>query len=127
MIGDFLKAAISPITNIFTMREKRKALVAKLKNNEVLSKEESTQAQAEMRKGSWKDEFVLVTLAFPLWICYIGILVFAFTGTRQLLDAGFEMIALLNEIDQDSWYGTMLTAAFLVALGIYGILKFRNR
>ena len=127
MIGEFIKAAVAPIANIFTKREERKTIESQLESGQVLSREQSSRVQAMMRKGSWKDEYVLITLTFPLWICYFGILVYAFFGTRRLLDAGLEMIALLNQIDQNSWYGIMLTAAFSVALGIYGAIKFRNR
>ena len=127
MIGNILKAIVAPVAGIFNKRTERKIIEAKLESGEILTREETMRTEAMMRSGSWKDEYVLLLISSPIVVMLIGIVETFIWGTTGLTVAGQAMIDEFNSIDQDSWYGVMLTAAFSVSLGIYGMVKFKNR
>ena len=127
----WIPALISGAVELFKGRQERKAAkdaaTAKLKINVQKGKHELQMTDADWEsisassmEGSWKDEWMVLVATAPIVTLFIGAAVTIFspeTGTR-VLDAGRQMVDILNGIDTSSTYGIVLLAAVSASLGI---------
>lgn len=122
----WIAALFKPVASIFTAREQRKAAKeaahAKLAHAKAegfqqleLNKDEWEQLQVSGMMGSWKDEYVTVSVVSIFNIIVLGGILSAF-GYPQVLAGIGTAIAALGEAGVD--VGFLLEATILAGLGL---------
>lgn len=124
IVGGFLKAIASPVTNVITGWQQRKS--AKLKSDLAITEAKTTANIKKIQTGQdadiswentsiaqsgWKDEYWTVVISLPMIMCFIP-------GLVEYVERGFEALSKTPE-----WYQW----AVGIAIGsAFGVKKFVN-
>ena len=119
--GDIFGMILKPISDAYAARQQRKA-IEQTNNIELLKAQGERQAQlardgltadanwemefARQAATSWKDEYTLLVVSIPLWMCFIP-------GLDQYVNRGF--LALDTT---PLWYQVMVQVLFYATVGI---------
>lgn len=121
-----LSKIVSPIAGVFTAKTRRKQAneegLNKIRQAKVdgenslnLSDSEWEAVSANSQSGTWKDEYVTVTVTAWMWIGLLGALMSAY-GKPEVLDGVKIFVALCTENQID--LGLLTTMAVGSALGL---------
>lgn len=126
MIKEIISGAIKPVADIFVKREERKtqreALGAKLKQAKQDGVQEITLSEQEIEmvrtaglEGTWKDEYVTLSLVSIVNFIVAGAILSAF-GKPELLTGMSTALTTLTAAEIP--IGDLITAAVLAGLGL---------
>lgn len=127
MVGELLKAAISPLTGLVGAHIERKKAVETAKAKIKASKEDHDfelkmsdkewEALGKAAEDStWKDEYITIIFTSPIVLVLCGALWATFTGDRILLTGALEGIKELKSLGLD--YGQITLAVVYAAIGL---------
>ena len=119
-----VEGILSPVTKVLSKREERKQTQAKVagavalaqvegKANLELSQSEWEKLSLSTQQGSYKDEYSLILITFPVVALIIGGLFYT-----PLFDRALSVIDVLKTLDYSTVYGTLFLAVVGSAIGI---------
>ena len=124
-IASIVTGLVSPLTNLYANRQKRKMQESEARANldsimaEAAAKDSNVAGQialvnANNQNNTWKDEFALITIAAPFWVAMI-------LGPLGYGEVVGEMFTAMNQIPE-FWEETF-KYGILGALGITQLKK----
>ena len=127
MIGEILKAVVSPVAGVFNKRTDRKIQKDAIKGKQQLAKQQDatqitlTDAEWEtvgqsLQDTTWKDEYVTILITSPLALILAGGVIQGFTGDSRLLNGVTTGLHALSTMGVDM--GTLMTAVVFAAIGL---------
>ncbi len=136
ILSSFLGTLVSPISDAYQTREKRKQAAESAKAKIALAKQDSAY-QLELNddewealsksneNNTWKDEYVTIIITSPFVLLFLSAIISGFTGDMRYLDSVNLGIQQLRDLDVN--LGELMFIVVLAAVSIKGVGSFLKR
>ncbi len=136
ILSSFLGTLVSPISDAYQSRQKRKQAAESAKAKIALAKQDSAyelelnddewEALSKSNENNtWKDEYVTIIITSPFVLLFLAAIISGFTGDMRYLDSVNLGIQQLKALDVN--LGELMFVVVLAAVSIKGISSFMKR
>lgn len=124
-LADIASGIISPVTNLFAKKIENKTKIKQQQIKRLMNSDDKEaeweSIQAENSGGSWKDEYITVTISFPVPVIFLAVFVSVILGDPIYAQAAKDGVAAVKLLIPN--YEDLLMAVCLAAIGIKAFKK----